>query len=65
MVMRYLILLALLLIAAAVIGGLVFTYGTHPNFMFIALFVTIVAVPVVSFEMYERRFMLSAVPAAL
>ena len=60
-----LFLLVLLLIAAAFIGGLVCACGKHPKFMFIALFVTLVAVPVVSFKMYERRFMLSAVSAAL
>lgn len=65
MVMRYLILLALLLIAAAVIGGLVFAYRKLPKFIFIALIVTAIAVPVARFKIYERRFMLSVVPDAL
>jgi hypothetical protein len=65
MVMIYLFLLVLLLIAAAIIGGLVFASRKLPKFMFIALIFTLVAVPVVSFKMYERRLMLSVVPDAL
>lgn len=63
--MIYLFLIALLLIAAAFIGGLVFAYRKLPKCIFIALILTLVAVPVASFKMYERRFMLSAVPDAL
>lgn len=61
----YLSLLALLLIAAAFVGGLVFVYRKLPKPIFIALIVTLIAVPVARFKIYERRFMLTAVPDAL
>ncbi len=63
--MAYLILLALLIIAAAFTGGLVFAYRKLPRVLFITLAVTLIAVPVARFKIYERRFMLSVVPDAL
>jgi hypothetical protein len=63
--MIYLFLLGFLLIVAAFIGGLVFAYRKLPKRIFIALIVLLIAVPVVGFKMYERRFMLSVVPDAL
>lgn len=65
MVMTYLFLLALLLVATAFIGGFVFAYKKLPKFIFIAVIITLIAVPVVRFKLYERRFMLSVVPDAL
>lgn len=63
--MIYLFLLGFLLMVAVFIGGLVVAYRKLPKRIFIVIIVLLVAAPVVSFKVYERRFMLSAVPDAL
>ncbi|HCS63890.1 MAG TPA: hypothetical protein DIW64_07250 [Cellvibrio sp.] len=63
--MVYLILIALLLILAAIIGGFIYAYKNISLPYFVLLLFIFIAIPLGSFKIYERNLMLSYIPDAL
>ncbi|MES2038315.1 MAG: hypothetical protein V4495_10775 [Pseudomonadota bacterium] len=63
--MFYFLLAISVLIPVAILGGFIYAYKKLPRRYFVLLTVTVIGGPYLAFKLYERQFMLEAVPDAL